>query len=254
MNLFLLSDLHLALANPVRLAAFGHWWNDHEPRMAKAWDNAVGLDDLVLVPGDISWAQTANAARPDMTWLGARPGRIYLSPGNHDRWWRSQERLAGVLPRNATPVPGDWLPFHGGMIASTLGMTAPSDRFFGPRERQQWPGALQQLRQLLDRLPERQDQLNAAFSILMMHYPPCDGLGVLSEMGALVEAAGVTLCVYGHFHQPAEWANARLGLHGSTTWAIGSADALGFAPLRLGSIRRGRLTLLPITPPPGPES
>jgi predicted phosphohydrolase len=44
---------------------------------------------LVLVPGDLSWAKTLNAALIDLNWIDALPGTKIIIKGNHDYWWGS---------------------------------------------------------------------------------------------------------------------------------------------------------------------
>ena len=253
MQIFLISDLHLALAHNIRLTMFGPHWQAHEAPMAAAWDAVVGSDDVVLIPGDISWAPAATRVGPDMEWLGARPGHKVLSPGNHDRWWRSQERMRQVLPACCLPTDRQWRPFFGGMVASTIGMTAPGDRFFGAREEKKWPASLSEVQRVCRRAEEAREKLRPAFSIFMIHYPPCDGFGNATEISAAICAAGVDLCVYGHFHRPQEWETSWNGMRDGVTWALGSADALNFVPRRLGSIEDGQLVLHEgITQPAGP--
>lgn len=252
MRVFLLSDLHLPLGNPIRLSAFGAWWNNHEERMAAAWDRRVDLDDIVLVPGDISWASSPDKARADLDWIAARPGRIFLSPGNHDRWWRTRERLQQVLPQRVQSVHNDWVPFYGGMIASVSGMTPPTDRFYRAREAREYPRAIEELEQLLARLPRARDTLRPAFTILMMHYPPCDHRGTPSEFQRMICAAKIDLCVYGHLHQPEEWQTATHGDVDSTRFVLGSADALGFQPVPIAELRYQTLRFKPLPNLKGP--
>ena len=68
---------------------FGELWRDHAARMAEAWDERVGEEDTVLLPGDISWARNDEEAAPDLAWIGRRPGRKLILRGNHDSWWSS---------------------------------------------------------------------------------------------------------------------------------------------------------------------
>ena len=67
MRVFALSDPHLALGTPGKtMDRFGPQWVDHPTTMARAWDATVGSDDLVLVPGDVSWASDLSAVVPDL--------------------------------------------------------------------------------------------------------------------------------------------------------------------------------------------
>lgn len=45
----------------------------------------VQPDDLILIPGDISWASTASRVREDLRWLAERPGLKVVGRGNHDK-------------------------------------------------------------------------------------------------------------------------------------------------------------------------
>lgn len=242
-KVFGISDLHLPFVCEHRLSSFGRHWLDHEVKIAERWDRVVGPDDAVLVPGDISWAPNATRAKPDMDWLAERPGQIYVSPGNHDRWWRSEERLAEILPEHATSVHSKWRRFYGGWIASTVGMTSPDDRFFGEREQRKWPSALRRLQSLLDELAELRRSRRVPFTVLLMHYPPCSGSGEASEMATLVEEAEIDLCLYGHLHRREEWLATWNKTRGSTTWRFVSCDALDFEPLPIARIEEGRLMI-----------
>ena len=73
MRVFALSDPHLSFGTPDKLMdRFGPQWVNHPGKMAAAWDERVSDDDLVLVPGDISWARKLQDAARDLAWIGAR--------------------------------------------------------------------------------------------------------------------------------------------------------------------------------------
>lgn len=241
MKLFLLSDLHLPVANNVRLLAFGQHWANHELTMAAQWDRKVDSEDIILVPGDISWANSIQRAKLDFDWLEARPGTKFISPGNHDRWWKDPLRLDQGLSPSLKPVFPRWQPFHGGVIASTVGCTAPGDRFYNQYDARRWEASYKELSDLLDALPKAIDAFRATFSILMIHYPPTFWDGKPNPLGELIVKAKPTLCVYGHIHQPEEWANGWHGAVESTTFVIGSADANNFSPVEIARLRPFKL-------------
>lgn len=236
MKLHLLSDLHLPFANNIRLSAFGSHWNDHEVQMVRHWDAQVAPEDVVLIPGDISWASTPQRAALDWDWLLQRPGEKWLSRGNHDRWWRTRERLVEVLPPELRCVHGEWEPFHGGIIAGVMGMTAPGDRFYNRHTERHWPTALQELQGVLSELEDARRRFRAEFVVLMMHYPPCFVDGRPNALGEAILRSSVDLCVYGHLHQRGEWQTAWNGRIGETEFRLGSGDALCFRPLLLADV------------------
>ena len=103
-----LSDPHLSFGTPNKtMDRFGPQWVDHPAKMAAAWDELVAPEDLVLVPGDISWARDLEQARPDIEWLRARPGTKVLLKGNHEHWWASRAKVRAGLPDDLVIVDGD---------------------------------------------------------------------------------------------------------------------------------------------------
>lgn len=215
--------------------------------MQERWDQLVASDDIVLVPGDISWASTPSKMIADLDWLSSRPGKKMLSPGNHDRWWRTEARMRSLLPDDMTALFPRWVPFHGGVIAATMGMTAPHDRFFNHHAERRWKGALAELQDLLRRLPQAMEEQRASFSILLMHYPPTLWDGTPNPLGEAIAASKLSLCVYGHIHQPVEWRAAWNGMIDQTMFRLGSADANAFAPIPVATL--SPFTLLPATTP-----
>ena len=110
MRVFALSDPHLSFGTPDKLMErLGPQWVEHPRKMAAAWDERVSGDDLVLVPGDISWARNLEQAAPDLAWLAARPGTKLLLEGNHDYWWASAAKVRAALPEGFVAVSGDAL-------------------------------------------------------------------------------------------------------------------------------------------------
>jgi predicted phosphohydrolase len=84
MNVFALSDLHLSSAVEGKsMERFGEEWRDHDTTIRAPWEKSVGPDDLVLVPGDISWASRIEQAA-DLEYLvfpGTFPNGANLGPG-----------------------------------------------------------------------------------------------------------------------------------------------------------------------------
>ena len=75
---------------------FGAVWDNHRARIIANWEKRISHRDLVLVPGDISFAQDPNE---DLATLHQLPGQIVFVPGNHDRWAQgiTQTKLSRIL-------------------------------------------------------------------------------------------------------------------------------------------------------------
>ena len=102
-RIFLLSDPHLGRD----MSHLHERWADHVERMQTAWDDVVGDDDIVLLPGDISWSR-GDRARADLEWISARPGRLkVLCRGNHDWWWTSGTKARRLCPEGVLVLDGE---------------------------------------------------------------------------------------------------------------------------------------------------
>ena len=86
---------------------FGAAWRDHPDKIRTAWQDVVTDDDVVLVPGDISWAMTLGEAEEDLAYLGSLPGRIIMIRGNHDYWWDGIGKVRRALPPNVSAIQND---------------------------------------------------------------------------------------------------------------------------------------------------
>ena len=87
MRLFTIGDLHLPGGDDKPMDVFGDHWEGHFDRISQDWHARVTDEDVVLIPGDTSWAMQLKAAVPDLQAIGALPGRKILIKGNHDYWW-----------------------------------------------------------------------------------------------------------------------------------------------------------------------
>ena len=89
MRIFAAADLHLSFDENIDkpMNKFGPGWEDHPDRLKYNWERMVTDEDIVLIPGDISWALRIDEAIADFDWIHALPGKKILSKGNHDLWW-----------------------------------------------------------------------------------------------------------------------------------------------------------------------
>lgn len=74
MTLFAIGDLHLPGGEEKPMDIFGDHWENHFAHIAADWRARVKDGDVVLIPGDISWAMQLERAVPDLQKIGALPG------------------------------------------------------------------------------------------------------------------------------------------------------------------------------------
>ena len=194
MAVWAISDLHLP-ANQKPMDIFGPHWTDHFARIRADWLDKVGAADIVLLPGDLSWAMHLEEAREDLERIAALPGRKLLLRGNHDYWWSSIGRVRRMLPEGTFALQNDSLMLDGMLFAGSRGWIIPGDidgesddaRIYR-RERQRLEMSLKHARARSEDAP----------LTVMMHYPPRgDNQTGFSD---LLEAYGARDVVYGHLH------------------------------------------------------
>src|SRR3954463_16051479 len=132
-SVWAIADLHLSFARPERRERHAGRWRDHAARIEREWREAVGRDDLVLLPGDLSMARNHRDLQPDLAWIDRLPGTKVLSAGNHDSWWNGVEAIRPMLRRSMMAVGGDAVATHGVVVCGALGAPVPGDEP-GPTE------------------------------------------------------------------------------------------------------------------------
>jgi len=92
MAVYSISDLHLSFNNPEKsMEKFG--WGDYTQKIYKSWTQNVKEEDIILIPGDISWALKLENAEKDLSFIGNLPGKKIFLKGNHDYWWTSLKKI-----------------------------------------------------------------------------------------------------------------------------------------------------------------
>ena len=92
MRVFAIGDLHLPGSQGKPMDVFGAHWERHFEKICEDWRARVLPEDVVLLPGDLSWAMTLEEAAQDIAAICALPGQKLLLRGNHDYWWSSLTR------------------------------------------------------------------------------------------------------------------------------------------------------------------
>lgn len=244
MRIWALSDLHLSLGGDKPMDVFGDHWADHHQQMAAAWDAVVADDDLVLTPGDFSWAGKPEQADADFAWLAARPGWKALVKGNHDHWWpRTRKKLQERLPERTVALKKTAAIIgRVGLFGARGGDFAPLTRYGDKRSQADIDHALErEERELglsiaqLEALAIAADQ-PPSLRICLFHYPPIPPGRKASRFTPLIAAAGARHCVYGHLHG-GEVGPARVeGEIEGVVYRCASCDLVGFEPVLIDEV------------------
>jgi uncharacterized protein len=224
MRVFAIADPHLSSAQPKPMDIFGGNWQGHPGIFFERWREVVGPGDLVLVPGDISWAMRLGDALPDLRDIARLPGKKVLLRGNHDYWWPSISRLRAALPEGMYAVQNDAVLVSGVVVAGTRGWLTPGSFEFGPEDERIYRREVERLRLSL----EAAAKLSGAATLVMLHYPPTNARLEPSSFTELLTAARPDAVVFGHVHGEAP--DALLPDLGGVPVHFVAADALRFYP------------------------
>ena len=234
MRIFAIGDLHLPGGDKKPMDVFGAHWENHFERIGEDWRKRVTEQDVVLIPGDISWAMQLDRALEDLRRIGTLPGKKLILRGNHDYWWSSLTQLRSNLPENMHAVQNDAYDAGDVVFCGTRGWTLPQT---GAAQTADGPAGSQDEKIYRREVMRLEMSLQAARRLAgerpvfaMMHYPPLlpEYARSGTEFTRLLTQYGVRRCVYGHLHGPSVQRGFS-GLYNGVQYDLVSCDALRFA-------------------------
>ncbi len=225
MAIYSISDLHLGLSNEKPMDIFGSRWENYLELLQNNWQQIVQPEDVVLIPGDVSWATYIDKAEEDFRFLNALPGIKLVSKGNHDYWWETLSKLNQYIEKMGFSsihfLHNTVYQYNNIAICAAKGYpdngTSEEDKKLYNRE-------VSRLALSLDMAKKT----GAEQIFVMLHYPPA----MQSDFVRLMEEYEVTRCVYGHLHGSAH-KMATEGMRNGVVYHLVSADYLQFKPLLL---------------------
>lgn len=244
MTIWAIADLHLAKGVPSKhMRLFGPRWEHYMEQIEAEWRRVVSVDDLVLIPGDISWAMHLQEAAVDLAWIDALPGTKLLLRGNHDYWWQSLSKVKQILPPSCHLLQNNafYWEKEGVAIGGSRLWDAPQISFAtampkdiplptSPKEHAEESEKIY-TRELL-RLETSLKQLSpkASRRIAITHYPPVGPALETTPASHLLEKYGIEQCLFGHLHGIDPHQTLFGTLHG-VQYHLVAADALpNFTP------------------------
>ena len=220
MRIFAISDLHLP-AREKPMDIFGAHWENHFERIAEDWISKVTEDDIVLLPGDLTWAMRLEDALEDIARVGELPGKKLILRGNHDYWWSGIGQVRRALPKGMYAIQNDAMELDGVIFCGTRGWTLPGgdatkdDIKIYERERMRLEMSLKAAKRISEEKP----------LVVMMHYPPFSQAS--DGFTDILEAYRADICVYGHLHGAGLQFSFN-GMRESVRYCQVSCDGLGF--------------------------
>ncbi|MDB6082051.1 MAG: hypothetical protein JWO53_1323 [Chlamydiia bacterium] len=246
MAIWAIGDLHLSFGcKEKEMGIFGENWKNHHEKIRISWDTLVHPDDLVLIPGDISWAMHLEDAIADLEWIEKRPGTKVMIKGNHDYWWHAIAKVRKVLPPSIHAIYNDAFQWKDVSIGGTRLWDSPEYTFSSCIEMKEAPKELKTKYTLTEedekifqrevlRLGMSMKLMNseAKTRIIMTHYPPI-GLDLQeSTVSKMMEEAAIHYVLFGHLHSVRPH-SAPFGKARGVEYHLTSCDYLNFKPLRI---------------------
>ncbi len=227
MRIFAISDLHLPGGQAKPMEIFGLHWVNHWEKIKENWRHAITSHDIVLIPGDISWAMTLEKAMVDLDDIGSLPGKKILIKGNHDYWWSSVSRLRERVHESIYVIQNDSLKIGESSdlaFCGTRGWTTPGIKDFTAHDQKIFDRELNRLKLSLDAAQ------GAKNIIVLLHFPPFDDKGQEeSQVSQLIRQYPVQHVVFGHLHGDSLKGVTEGQING-LTYHLVSCDYLDFNP------------------------
>jgi len=242
MNIFAIADLHLALGVPKkRMGDKWQVWLNHEQKLYDNFHRVVGPDDLVLIPGDISWAMTLEEAKPDFDFLNQLPGKKVLLKGNHDYWWPSDKKLTEFLDPSITFINKNALKIcdvsiGGARLWENNEINSESIIDFVPGTKAEikplteldnktFATECERLESSLEKMPEGE------LRIALTHYPPIEPTMAGSRFSNMFERYEIQHVLFGHIHNAKK--TPLYGIKNKVHYHLVAADYLDFCPKQI---------------------
>lgn len=230
MRIFAIADLHLSFDENIDkpMDKFGPGWEGHPQRLKENWENTVTSEDIVMIPGDISWGLRIEEAMADFEWIHALPGIKLLSKGNHDLWWSRIQYLNSLyddiifLQNECYVVEGEDI-----VITASRGWPYPGSDEYTEHDEKIYARELGRMKMGLDAAKREAPDSRV---IACLHYPPAGPNGRETEFTKLLEEYGVWKCVYGHLHGMPAYATGIKGNCRGIEYILASYDYLGAKP------------------------
>lgn len=219
MSIYAMADFHLSESVDKPMDIFGSAWDNHSERIVKNWP--LSDNDVIVIPGDLSWAMDLCELKADIDFLASLPGKKIISKGNHDYWWSSVTKLKAF----AKDYDGFYFLHNNSFEISDFSVC-------GTRGWITESGKEDDKKILKREVIRLETSLKSAKKepIVFLHYPPVTESTECEPIMKVLNDNGVKECYYGHLHGKSlesAFSGEKYGIRFTPI----SADKLGFTPI-----------------------
>ena len=234
MAIYAIADLHLSFSEDKPMDIFGDNWENHEQKIKEDWTKKVTDKDLVVLPGDFSWAMNIEDTYLDFKYLNELPGKKLLLKGNHDYWWTTLKKMRAYLEENDFNtidfIYNNSYCYENYIITGTRGWSLNDLEGNGKILNRE-------LGRLELSLQEGITKFGTDKEILVfMHYPPITNSAILNNLELkfvnVMKKYNVKRCMYGHLHSRSH-KDAIEGVVDGIQFNLVSGDYLDFKLMKI---------------------
>ena len=198
MAIYTIADLHLSFNTDKPMDIFGTNWKDYEEKIKQDWMAKVTENDLVVLPGDFSWAMYLEETSKDFEFINKLPGKKILLKGNHDYWWTTVTNMKNYIKKqgftNIDFLHNNSYLFDDKIICGTKGWNISEDEEdikLTERETQRLELSIKTGIEQFGKDKE---------IIVFMHYPPVIKNNLNTTYISIMKKYRIKKCYYGHLH------------------------------------------------------
>ena len=206
-------------------------WDDHVERIEKNWQSKIRPEDIVVIPGDLSWGMNLKESEPDFAFLEKLNGTKIISKGNHDYWWETRSKMQRFFDekgfKSLRLMQNDHYAFGDVGICGTRGWVNDNTESASAKVI-----AREAIRLELSLQSALKEGLRP---VVFLHYPPVYGENRNLDMLDVLYKYKIKKVFYGHLHGKAH-AYAINGMYDGIEYHLISSDFLHFDPLDITQI------------------
>lgn len=228
--IYAIADLHLDITKEKDMSVFGGNWKNYEEKIFSQWDTIVKPQDLILIPGDISWAMKLEDAQLDLERIEELNGRKIIMKGNHDYWWSTLNKLYNLGYQSIDYLQNNSFIYHNTVIVGTRGWESRDSLGFSDQDEKVFDRELFRLElSIKDAIKKYGQDFEY---IAMMHYPPFNKDMTPNEFEEIFKKYNIKKVVYGHIHgEQAKYMPNGL-INGIQYYCV-SGDLIDFKPVEI---------------------
>lgn len=198
MAIYTIADLHLSFNTNKPMNIFGQNWQNYEEKIKQNWLENVTEGDIVILPGDFSWAMYLDETEKDFKFINDLPGKKILLKGNHDYWWSTVTSMRKYLKeKEFTKI--DFLynnsyEFENKIIVGTRGWAISEEHEDIRLTKREVDRLELSIKDGITKYGENKE------IIVFMHYPPVTKNYMNTDYIKLMKKYNIKKCFYGHLH------------------------------------------------------